>query len=180
MAKATNIKCPNCGANLDLEENKNIVTCQYCNADLKIEKDMNDIIEARLVTGTKIAKGVFSYVAITYIFSFIFISLVTISIFFVARGNHSNFDKTKFNSSFTYAAGTKSGTFVDNTIDNVIKSNKENKNHQIYVKYEDYNTKNEDDLISIKDTTENFTYYEVSIDYDTNGYVNLVTIKIKK
>lgn len=182
MIKIASVKCPHCGANLELDENKKFAKCQYCNTDLVIEKDLNDEIKANILENTKIISKIFPVVFIT-VFAIIIIS--TITMFSISsnvfKKNKSNFDINSFNNNFTYATGTKNGIFVIDTLDNVISSNKKNKNHQIYVKYDNNSkTNNENKIIDIKDTLNNFDQYEVIIDYDSDGYVNLVTIKNKK
>lgn len=173
-----NVQCPNCGANLDIEENKNLTTCQYCKADLKIEKDFNDIFSAQIINTSKIAKGILYYIFLSFIISFIFTIVITISIFAFSSKSSRSFNKSKFNNSFTYANGTQSGLFVADTLDKVITSNKTN-DRQIYVKYDDVKTNKEDEIIGFKDNLETFNKYEVLIDYDKNGYINLITIKEK-
>lgn len=179
MPKIVSVKCPNCGANLELDDNKKRAKCQYCNTSLLIEKDFNDIFSAQIINTSKIAKGILYYIFLSFIVSFIFTIVITISIFAFSSKSSSSFNKSKFNSSFTYANGTQSGLFVADTLDKVITSNKTN-DKQIYVKYDDVKTNKEDEIISIKTKLETLTYYEVSIDYDKDGYVNIVTIRDKK
>ena len=182
MVKITSVKCPHCGANLELDKNKKFAKCQYCNTDLLIEKDINDEIKASILENTKIISKIFPIIFIT-VFIIILISFITM---FSISGNifnksRSNFDIKSFNNSFTYAAGTKNGIFVIDTLDNVISSNKQNKKHQIYVKYDNSKkTNNENKIIDIKDNLNNFDKYEIIIDFDSDGYVNLISIKNKK
>ena len=182
MIKITSIKCPHCGANLEIDEKKKFTRCQYCNTNLVIEKDINDEIKASILENTKIISKIFPIVFIT-VFVIIFISIIAM---FSMSSNlfsksKSNFDIKSFNNSFTYAAGTKNGIFVTDTLDNVISSNKQNKKHQIYVKYDNSKkTNNENKIIDIKNNLSNLDQYEVIIDFDSDGYVNLITIENKK
>lgn len=175
--KIKNINCPNCGANLNIDENKKYIKCQYCNTNLAIEKDINDEINAIVLNNTKIIAKTIIFITV---FAIIIIS--TITMFSISsnvfKKSKNNFDINKFNNSFTYAAGTKNGLFVADTLDNVISNNKQNKKHQIFVKYDNNSkTNKENKIIEIKDTLNNFDQYEVIIDYDLDGYVNLITIK---
>ena len=181
MSRIVSVKCPNCGANLDLDDNKRKAKCQYCNTNILLEKDLNDVITANIFEARKFAKGFIPlfFIIFTFIFitSFTFIAFTSFRLF--SRSSNS-FSIKSFNNNFTYSSGTKSGIFVTQTLDDVISSNKKHSDHQIRVKYNEYNTKDEDEIISIKSEIGTYTYYEVSIDYDRDGYVNSITIKDKK
>ena len=90
-----------------------------------------------------------------------------------------------FNSDFEFYQGTEGGTSTGYQIDNVIKSNKKNANHLVEVIFDgvSYGTDTEK-IKEIKNSLKNFNgyelqYYEISIDYDDNGYVNKITIETK-
>lgn len=180
MAKIISIKCPSCGANLELEDNKTRTKCQYCNTNIMIEKDLNDEITANILQTSKVVSKIFPIV-----FSFIILIFITTSIYMIFFSqrffNHkSDFDKTSFNHAFTYANGTQTGLFVTETLDNVIDSNKKNNDHQIYVIYNnDKKTNNTAKIVSIKNELGIYDKYEVLIDYDSKGYINLITIEKK-
>lgn len=98
---------------------------------------------------------------------------------------HENFSKDSFNSTFEMNQGTKSGMFAKSQVDNVVKNNKKDKEHLIEVVFDgtSYGT----DPLNISNIKNNlrefngykFQEYEISLDYDDNGYVNKVTIETR-
>ncbi|MBR5228191.1 MAG: helix-turn-helix transcriptional regulator [Clostridia bacterium] len=88
-----------------------------------------------------------------------------------------SFEKDAFNISFENKGGTRATIFVKSTLDAVNRSNKKNAEHIILVEYRGKQTSEENEIISIKNNLKDFEEYEVIIDYDENGYVNLVKIK---
>lgn len=90
-----------------------------------------------------------------------------------------------FNSDFEFYQGTVGGTSTGYQIDNVIKSNKKNTNHLVEVIFDGVSYGTDPDKIKeIKDSLKDFNgyklqYYEISIDYDDNGYVNKITIETR-
>lgn len=86
-------------------------------------------------------------------------------------------DKSQFNIKFMHSSGTKAAIFVKSTLDNVITSNKTNKEHTIIVVYGKTKTDDEKKIKNIKKSLDEWGQYEVSVDYDDNGYVNKITIE---
>lgn len=93
--------------------------------------------------------------------------------------------KESFNSTFETYQGSKSGTVTGWQIDKIIKNNKTNNEHLIEVVFDgvSYGTDSEK-IKGIKNSLKNFDgyelqYYEISLDYDDNGYVNKVTIETR-
>lgn len=95
------------------------------------------------------------------------------------------FDKNSFNSNYSFYSGTQPGQSVSMLIDNIINKNKTEKDHLVELVFD--NTSYGTDPDNIKQTKNmiqtfsgyNIQYYEVSIDYDDDGYVNKVTIETK-
>lgn len=95
------------------------------------------------------------------------------------------FDKNSFNSNYSFYSGTQPGQSVSMLIDNIINKNKTEKDHLVELVFD--NTSYGTDPDNIKQTKNmiqtfsgyNIQYYEVSMDYDDNGYVNKVTIETK-
>lgn len=85
--------------------------------------------------------------------------------------------KDMFNTKFTYSSGTKATIFVESTLDNVITSNKTNPEHQITLVYKGTETTDEQQIKNIKHSLKQWGEYEVSVDYDENGYVNKITLE---
>lgn len=98
---------------------------------------------------------------------------------------HENFSKDSFNSTFEINQGTKSGMFAKSQVDNIIKNNKKDKEHLIEVIFDgtSYGT-DPSNISNVKNNLREFNgnkfqEYEISLDYDDNGYVNKVTIETK-
>ena len=89
----------------------------------------------------------------------------------------SDFDKRSFNSTFEMYVGTKWGLNVSDLIDKVITNNKTNDKHIITVVFDNINSTDSDEIRSIKKKLGDWTNYEVILDYDENGFVNLITIE---
>lgn len=93
--------------------------------------------------------------------------------------------KDSFNSKFEFYQGTNGGTAVGMEIDKIVENNKKNTTKLIEVIFDanSYGTDAEN-IRKIKNSLKDFNgyklqQYEVSLDYDTNGYVNKVTIETK-
>lgn len=98
---------------------------------------------------------------------------------------HENFSKDSFNSTFEINQGTKSGMFAKSQVDNIIKNNKKDKEHLIEVIFDgtSYGT-DPSNISNVKNNLREFNgnkfqEYEISLDYDDNGYVNKVTIETR-
>lgn len=92
----------------------------------------------------------------------------------------SDFDKNSFNSDFTLYVGTKYGSNVSNLIDKIITNNKTNKEHLITVVYNNEDITDSTKIKNIKNELSEWNEYEVSEDYDNDGYINKITIEAKK
>ena len=98
---------------------------------------------------------------------------------------HENFSKDSFNSTFEMNQGTKSGMFAKSQVDNIIKNNKKDKEHLIEVIFDgtSYGT-DPSNISNVKNNLREFNgykfqEYEISLDYDDNGYVNKITIETR-
>ena len=94
-------------------------------------------------------------------------------------------EKDSFNNMHEFYAGTKGGTATRSEVDEINQSNKKSSNHLIEVIFDgtSYGT-DPDKIKEIKSMLKNFNgyqlqNYEISVDYDENGYVNKVTIESK-
>ena len=95
------------------------------------------------------------------------------------------FDKNSFNSNYNFYSGTQPGQSVSMLIDNIINKNKTEKDHLVELIFDNtsYGT-DSDNIKQAKNMIQTFKgydiqYYEVSMDYDDNGYVNKVTIETR-
>lgn len=93
--------------------------------------------------------------------------------------------KNNFNSTFEFYQGTTGGTATGMAIDKIVENNKKNTTQLIEVIFDNttYGTDAEN-IRKIKNNLKDFNgyklqQYEISLDYDTNGYVNKVTIETK-
>lgn len=82
-----------------------------------------------------------------------------------------------FNSGLTYAEGTKATIFVENILDTVVTKNKLNKDMLITVVYKKKTTTDVDEIKKIKKSLKQWSEYEVSVDYDDEGYITKITIE---
>ncbi len=85
--------------------------------------------------------------------------------------------KDSFNSKFEQHIGSNYPTVVGWLLDDVILNNKKNKDYLITVAFKDKSTTNPEEIKNFKKQFIINHQYEVSIDYDNEGYVNKITIE---
>ena len=209
------LKCSSCGAELEVEENKEYAKCNHCGARYKINEDLN--INFKIDDNTKevLTKGLgnikcFSILLLVPILAFAIIIIISI-------GTHSrsskitpniqddSFDKQEqqieefingikeniknqdeeakqqeeeqkkkiFNFQFINDNGTKAAIFVRTILDEIIQSNKTN-DRKVTLIFNGTETKEESEIIEIKHSLDGD--YEVSLDYDEEGYINKITV----
>ena len=78
-------KCPNCGANLEFDENDKSCKCQYCKRSFEIERDVNDLEKFNLIYN-QIQKPFKIMFYIPFIAAFIIILIISLVIFFSFKG----------------------------------------------------------------------------------------------
>lgn len=88
----------------------------------------------------------------------------------------NEFEKTSFNSNFELYSGTKTKLLVTTILDKVVTNNKTNSDKIIRVIYNTTNTIEPNEIVELKKSFKQGKEYEVMLDYDTNGFVNKVTI----
>ena len=81
-----------------------------------------------------------------------------------------------FNSNIESYNGTQEGSEVIQLLDNIIIKIKKNVSHSITVTYGNITTTNTSEIISLKKQFDEAQQYEVTMDYDSDGYINKVTI----
>lgn len=86
-------------------------------------------------------------------------------------------DSKIFNMGFNYAEGTKATIFVENILDKVVTSNKTHPDMLITVVHKNKSTTDSAEIKEIKKSLKEWGKYEVSVDYDAEGYVNKITIE---
>ena len=82
-----------------------------------------------------------------------------------------------FNVDIKSMQGTQSEFRLSNYLDEVVTKNKTNSKHTITVTYKETTTSLEDGIVKIKHSLDENAKYEVSLDYDSDGFINKVTIK---
>lgn len=201
--KIVELKCKNCGANLKVADENDIINCPYCQASYKLDdetqhikyedmensgyefekgriKAQQEIINNDKNADNKRKKFLFIFGIILIIFGIIWSAIV-----FRKGGTmnntmanfRENADKRSFNSSFEMYDGTVQKIFVTTILDNVNSNNKKNKDKIVSVKYNGVEMTDSDEIIEIKKEFVDGKFYEVILDYDDDGYVNKVTIK---
>ena len=103
------------------------------------------------------------------------------------NNNNNNSDQTNdgynkiqvktFNAPFELYSGSQSGFFLENLIDKVVTNNKTESDHIITIVYNETMTAVPDEITALKQNFEDSKEYEVSLDYDKDGFINKITIK---
>lgn len=87
------------------------------------------------------------------------------------------FEIDSFNSKFEFRVGQNYGSSVMHLLDDVIINNKKNQDHVLTVVFEDLSTTDPEEIKKAKKNFDEWTKYEVSVDYGDDGYVNKITIE---
>lgn len=147
------------------------------------DKDNQEKIKMGAKKGLKYAKRIGIGYLIFYIIMMLFVFGFIGFVFVKMIGMRSDFNNdakkheiTYFNQNFDWYIGTQSGSQVNSLLTEVTKSLKTNKNHIITVSYNGTNTSNSDEVTALKKQFDDFKKYEVSMDYDSKGYINKITI----
>ena len=85
-------KCPNCGADLEFDENAKSCKCNYCKRSFEIERDVNDLDKINLVFD-KVQKPVKVMFFLPFIFAAVIFIIVFASIFFGFRHTARTIDE---------------------------------------------------------------------------------------
>ena len=193
------LKCNNCGAQLKVEEGTSQVKCEFCGSTFSVddaynegykytkgvlkarseqmEEDFNkaqDLIDDFIGKPSKVFS--IAFVAI-FILIFAFIGYHMYVGFSDSRNSRDSFEIDSFNTPYETDAGKRSGFFIVGTLDDIVTNNKTNKSHIITVVYNDITTTEEKEIKEIRNKLSDRKDYDVSLDYDSNGYVNKYTIE---
>ena len=184
------LKCESCGGILIPDEKGVYATCNFCHTKYKISDDQTIHVSfennaENLKENYAAAKEIMNdfYKTSTkrswpiIVFSLIVMGIIITMSVVSFTSFQNDFDLDSFNSTYESYVGTNSKTRVSYILDNVSTNNKKNKKHIITVKYKDTSTTNSDEIIDIKKNLSSDTHYEVKIDYDSKGYVYLITIE---
>lgn len=86
-------------------------------------------------------------------------------------------EQEKFRFNLNYSNGRKAEIFVKSMLNDVITSNKTNKDKIITVKFNDITTQDPEQILEIEKQLIKYEEYDVLLDYDEDGFVNLITIR---
>jgi len=195
--KLEEIRCKSCGAKLEVEEDAEMVTCPYCNNTYKIEdEDMENSgyefekgrIKAQkeqMESATMNHKWIIVLpILIASIVMFIVVNIAMMNM----RKSANNFGsstnsvaKKNIESSDSFniylSSGRKYCIFLEDELERIITSNKTHDEKQIIVKYNGAETNNPDEIKQLKKSLNRDKEYEVTLDYDNEGYINVYTIE---
>ena len=196
------LKCSSCGATLQVEENNEYAVCAHCGSKYKLNEDLN--VNIKLDDNTKevlnTGLGIFKHTTWFMFIPVIIFVIVFVLIIYFGFINTSRSEKTidnnqkqieekinkqqekvkkdMFNFQFINDNGTKSAFFLESTLDEIIQSNK-TYDRKVMLVFNGTETTNESEIIDIKHSLDG--KYEVSLNYDEDGYINKIIVdKIKK
>ena len=89
-------------------------------------------------------------------------------------------DKTAakgFNVYYEMYNGTEYGSSVKNLLDKIVTNNKTNQNNILAVIYNETNTTDVEEIKSLKNKLDDWTKYEVSLNYNEDGYIYEIVIE---
>lgn len=198
--KLVELKCNNCGAQLKVEEGTSQVKCEFCGSTFSVDDAYNEgykytkgVLKARseqmeedfnkaqdLIKNSSIGKSsrVVSIVFVAiFILIFGFIGYRIYTTFTDNEKEHDSFEVNSFNTPYETDAGKRSGFFIVGTLDDIVTNNKTNKSHIIAVVYNGITATEEKSIKEIRNMLSENKDYDVSLDYDSNGYVNKFTIE---
>lgn len=89
---------------------------------------------------------------------------------------NSKININSFNGIIEIFHGTKKGTHVTTLLDNIVLSNKKHEK-KIKVKFQEKETYDETEIKNIKKQMETFVDYDVTFEYDEQGYINKAIIE---
>ena len=94
----------------------------------------------------------------------------------IIDGTDKKMEISQFNGPIEIYNGTQMGVGVKSVLDTVITSNK-TKENKIKVKFMEIETENVDEIKNLKQNIDKYTDYEVSFEYDDDGFINEVIIE---
>lgn len=93
--------------------------------------------------------------------------------------NSSSISVNKFNFSFENKTGKQKKFSVENLLDDVINSNNKNQDKKIEIVFEEENTSDTSKIKDIRNKITNLATeeFDITLDYDSKGYINKITIE---
>lgn len=86
-------------------------------------------------------------------------------------------EQEKYRFNLHYSNGRQAEIFVKSMLNDVITSNKTNKDKIITVKFNDITTQDPEQILEIEKQLIDYKEYDVLLDYDEDGFVNMITIR---
>jgi len=200
MKRYVQSECENCGSTeITFNKKTGLYRCNYCRSEFQVDNTKEEAVKVAkgIGIGYAIIIGlVFLVIIGSIIFSFITFSKAT-SIFgnvfnkatdsmmgsSIEKENTTtkNYNAKHFNSIYEMYSGSSYTLHVESLLDNVVTNNKTNDEHVITITYNDKTTSNPDEIVNIKHSLPEGSEFEVSLDYNQDGYVyNIKIIEIKK
>jgi hypothetical protein len=181
------LKCEECGGHLTIDEKGEYATCEYCNTKYKLNDNQTIVIKLDnegnpiYPINPEQMKRVSKFAFIPFIIVFALMIIFIIVMVFVGIKDQKVSNIKSFNSKYELNSGTKSCFLMSSTIDNIVTNNKKEAKHKITIKYNGKETTDPNEIISIKKEAcpNNFKEYEISFDYDEEGYINVMNINEK-
>ena len=195
------LNCSSCGATLQVEENQEYAICNHCgskyklnedlNVNIKLDDNMKKVLNSGVGTFNHISKFMFIPIII---FIILFILIFYFSFININKNRKTIIDNQKqiedtinnkqetvkkdvFNFQFINDNGTKSAFFLESTLDEIIQSNKIY-DRKVTLVFNGTETTDESEIINIKHSLDG--NYEVSFNYDEEGYINKIIVDIIK
>lgn len=195
------LRCTSCGAELQIEDNKEYAVCNHCGSKYKLNEDLNiniklddnvkEVLNTSFGTVKHMSKFMFVPIIMFVVIAGLIIYFAITSMNNTRKTNEDNQKKSEekynqqeeilkrdmFNSQFMNDNGTKSAFFLKSTLDEIVQSNKTN-DKKVTLVYDGKETTDEKEIINIKQSLDG--NYEVSFNYDEAGYINKIVVEIIK
>ena len=199
--KLVELECQNCGAALKIEAGADTVSCPYCNATYKIDDEAQHIkyddmensgyefekgrIKAQKenIQNNKSTNNTNPTAIILAILGLVIVAVLIISTICIRLLGLKDVNKIKYSQqdifayNMHYSSGNKQAIFVKSMLDDAINSNKTRTDKQITVKYNNVSTTDPEKILDIEKEIDIYETYDVLLDYDDDGFVNVITIK---
>ena len=198
---ADTITCPYCNATYKIDDEvKHVKYDDMENSGYEFEKGRIKAQKEHIANNNVLGQTKFPVVIIPIFFIMIIgMSIIMITRMHSARKEFSNsvdnsvtqkakeeaeanekqqkLESERYSFNFKYSNGRKATIFVESMLNDVIDSNRTNKDRFITVNFKDISTQETEQILEIEKQLEDYGEYDVVLDYDEDGFVNAITIK---
>ena len=198
---ADTITCPYCNATYKIDDEvKHVKYDDMENSGYEFEKGRIKAQKEHIANNTVLGQTKFPVFIIPIFFIMIIgMSIIMITRMHSARKEFSNsvdnsvtqkakeeaeanekqqkLESERYSFNFKYSNGRKATIFVESMLNDVIDSNRTNKDRFITVNFKDISTQETEQILEIEKQLEDYGEYDVVLDYDEDGFVNAITIK---